>query len=1036
MPAASQTSRGDLLRWMHRFSKDEEELQRLTAPILAYELPPLKVEEKIQRPDVVGLVTDKNKEKPEPKPILAERPPELFYALTQRERYATPETQNNPLAGLQGLEPLQDEDLQAFADAEPLPWQPILPLPRLANFLREHLAYSAGQQLDVAKLVKQVANLKILAKLPRKPRIVPAGRVIVLVDLNKRLRPFWQDAHNLCQLISRQHGRNGLDIRVIDDNPQDGYWDWFDDKQRPQPWQRLQGNSVVFIISDLGQLAAQDNLLQRQWLAFIRQLHHQNIQPVVLAPLSVAQQTEDLHKASRQILWNKHSRLVPEKLNIDLKNHQQAVKRVLGLLSVAAHVEPELLRAILGCLPAHEADSGIEAAAWLHEDVQWGYTAIRLQPDKRVEYQNKFKEEPVELQLQILALLQRHHARQFKGVWAEEVLNAAPLLQFSATELEGDLEKAEQFMQGFTRSFMASSASEGMAQYARRHLQRLGKQSTHHYNRNYTSALYCLAYQQQLRAGAEIPAELDAALVQAVIGQQTTPIKYVLKQLGEYLVVSQPHQDTQGLQLGSVLAEFTSVSDALILNTVGNSNSQLLPLLSNLSVSGEDLGKEKTITLSPLNGQTLTIDTGLEKLVVAPVNKPSWAYKISHYSGGLFATLNFANMDFDFVLHMVEEILSTNVNRSKWQPCNNYGYGYGSGAGYGFTYGYFDRHSFIMDNLNHAKSNPILTENSIGFDDYGLYADLTLLGITQRFRWLEPGQFLMGSPADELEREWAGISGWEGSETQHQVTLSQGFWLADTTVTQAFWQAVMGNNPSNFKDDPNNPVEQVSWQDAQEFISKLNSYFPGLQSQLPSEAQWEYACRAGTTTPFSFGENITPEQVNYNGNYPYADGKKGLYREKTIAVKSLPANPWGLYEMHGNVWEWCQDVWRQEISAGPVIDPLYTDDDEAAPRVIRGGSWYYYGWLMRSAIRFRNTPVNRGNNLGFRLALGHPARPGGAVQSGVALGSDADSRVAEQRQAVPWTDADKAQGWLHKPSRKSYNQSTTSVLTVLSPSGL
>ena len=114
-----------------------------------------------------------------------------------------------------------------------------------------------------------------------------------------------------------------------------------------------------------------------------------------------------------------------------------------------------------------------------------------------------------------------------------------------------------------------------------------------------------------------------------------------------------------------------------------------------------------------------------------------------------------------------------------------------------------------------------------------------------------------------------------------------------------------------------------------------------MGAQLPTEAQWEYACRAGTVTPFSFGETITPERVNYDGTMPYAEGKKGGCQEKTVAVKALPANPWGLYEMHGNVWEWCAD-WYDDLSVMPIIDPL--GSDTGSSRVLRGGSWSNYGW--------------------------------------------------------------------------------------------
>ena len=167
----------------------------------------------------------------------------------------------------------------------------------------------------------------------------------------------------------------------------------------------------------------------------------------------------------------------------------------------------------------------------------------------------------------------------------------------------------------------------------------------------------------------------------------------------------------------------------------------------------------------------------------------------------------------------------------------------------------------------------------------------------------------MGSPQDEPER----LSR-EGP--QHPVKIEQGFWLFETACTQALWQAVIGENPSHYR-GMNRPVEQVSWDDVQGFIEQINARVSGLALVLPSEAQWEYACRAGTTTPFSFGQNVTPELVNYNGEYPYTDGEKAQYRGETILVKSLPPNDWGLYEMHGNVWEWVQDTWHANYDGAP-----------------------------------------------------------------------------------------------------------------------
>jgi formylglycine-generating enzyme required for sulfatase activity len=246
-----------------------------------------------------------------------------------------------------------------------------------------------------------------------------------------------------------------------------------------------------------------------------------------------------------------------------------------------------------------------------------------------------------------------------------------------------------------------------------------------------------------------------------------------------------------------------------------------------------------------------------------------------------------------------------------------------------------------------------------GQDKYGLWQSFACKGVRQQLRWIPPGRFLMGSPPDEPERN--------DNELQHEVVLTQGFWLADTACTQGLWQAVMGINPSRLKGDEKLPVEKVSWDDCLAFIEKINGMIPGLDLRLPSEAQWEYACRAGTRTPFSFGMQITTDQVNYNGNYPYHGGEKGENRGETVAVKSLPANNWGLYEMHGNVWEWCADRYGA-YAAGTVTDPQGPAQD--VDRVLRGGGWFSNGRLVRSASRGGDGPGFRIGNFGLRLYRG------------------------------------------------------------------
>ncbi len=233
--------------------------------------------------------------------------------------------------------------------------------------------------------------------------------------------------------------------------------------------------------------------------------------------------------------------------------------------------------------------------------------------------------------------------------------------------------------------------------------------------------------------------------------------------------------------------------------------------------------------------------------------------------------------------------------------------------------------------------------------------------------YIPPGEFLMGSPESEEGRD--------DDEFQHRVVIREPFWMGKYEVTQAQWEAVMGNNPSYFRDCPQCPVEQVSWEDCQQFIRKLNARDDGFGYALPTEAQWEYACRAGTTTPFSFGVTITPAQVNYDGNYPYGNAAKGLYRQKTVPVGSLNRpNHWGLHDMHGNVYEWCADWYDEKYYAS---SPLNNPTGPSTPqvwRVLRGGAWDSLPGYSRSADRFWDTPSACDNYAGVRLVVRPPER--------------------------------------------------------------
>ena len=229
-------------------------------------------------------------------------------------------------------------------------------------------------------------------------------------------------------------------------------------------------------------------------------------------------------------------------------------------------------------------------------------------------------------------------------------------------------------------------------------------------------------------------------------------------------------------------------------------------------------------------------------------------------------------------------------------------------------------------------------------------------GVWMELQLIPAGTFLMGSPEEEEDRD--------EDETQHEVTLTQPFYLGKYPVTQAQWQAVMGNNPSNFQGD-NLPVEHVSWDDAQSFCKKVHEK-TGHTVCLPTEAQWEYACRAGTSTPFHFGRDLNGMQANCNGNYPYGTTQKGPHLRKTSPVGSYPGNASGLHDMQGNVYEWSQD-WYGEYPRGKIKDPQGSSNGER--RVLRGGSWFYFAGHCRAGKRGRNAPDCHFDSCGFRLLL-------------------------------------------------------------------
>ena len=271
--------------------------------------------------------------------------------------------------------------------------------------------------------------------------------------------------------------------------------------------------------------------------------------------------------------------------------------------------------------------------------------------------------------------------------------------------------------------------------------------------------------------------------------------------------------------------------------------------------------------------------------------------------------------------------------------------------------------SFQFDTVTLDAKGKLISRRSLQAESYT--EDLGG-GVGLEMVLIPAGTFQMGAPDNE--------KGWGAESPPHTVTVAE-FYMGKFEVTQAEWRAVsgllmidrgLGQEPSYFKGD-DLPVEQVSWSDAVEFCKRLSKK-TGREYRLPSEAEWEYAARAGTHGAFAFGETITPDVVNYNGEYPYAGAAQGINRKRTVAVGSLSvANAFGLFDMHGNVEEWCMDNWHDSYDGAPADGSSWTSGGDPEYQVLRGGSWYNSAEYCRSTQRNWLGTDYKFSGVGFRV---------------------------------------------------------------------
>ncbi len=889
---------------------------------------------------------------------------------------------------IQGEEPPWFKEEIPFSNGEvradytqPVPGKlPLLPWSRMWPFLFGVLGcYCETRSIDVDRAVEMAARVECMSRIPFLQRLTRAGTCQIILDMDRSLLPYWDDESDLKQKIEKLRGSSGLEVLVFENGPEGLCRRWTKDLGNAIPYRFPVPGSPILIISDLGCLEKNEGgkgrrvegekvstshgagRRRREWMRFGKRLNRAGFLPTVLSLCSSRYWDNEMVRYWRLVCWDRGER-VPRKVDRHWSGGRPrfgtsgdepiGVEWLLSLLSAAIRVEPALLRAVRMMLPQGMADVGDEAVVWNHDDIHASPVAFAFNRESIEYYRGLFKEQANELKERVIECINKYHAHLSPAVRAVEDMIAAELL---GRDVESSWGQGFMMRVVKTQYDRTCAQQESMGQW----LDRVpGQVHPGVWEKaGVLTAAWLIRNREDWEKGRlPTPDGLDPWKAAWVLGREREPVEWVLRRKGGVFFL-----DRGGWFPGETADEW---SDR------GSPAAVLIMGYPWLKISAGGSGEEPGYVVNPEARQPVEIpvpfanrvvlDTDHEQVVMESFTGLAGAIEVRCDGYGLSAVFldNKGERRLYWLCPGKYPVFPLEKKKSKQQSplafhCINRGC-------------WLDEGEF-RDLMQNGFKQPAWAD-AIGVDQYGIYADFSIKKVVQRMRLILPGEFIMGSPENELERL-------EG-ERLHKVMLTSSFWLADTACTQALWQAVMGKNPSFFK-GTQRPVEEVSFNNCQVFIKKIDALKPGFNLRLPTEAEWEYACRAGTRTPFWFGDNITTDQVNYNDKYPYAGGEKGKYREETVEVKSLPCNGWGLYQMHGNVWEWCSD-WFGDYPKEGVIDP--GGSSTGAYRVLRGGSWFSFGRNCRSANRFWYVPAFRYDNTGLRLARGQKESASGGLR--------------------------------------------------------
>ncbi len=721
------------------------------------------------------------------------------------------------------------------------PHAPLVGRTRLWPALQRALASPRRGPLDVPALVRELAQARSPQRMPRRVLRRWGGELHVVVDLAHRLVPYDADYRALLDEVRRRHGRGGLRLWLVDDSPFSARAvDAAGRVSSPA------GGAMplpppatrVLILGDLGLLAA-ERARGEAWQHFTRRLAAHGARPIAWLPMSPA-------LVPAEALRDRALHCLAGARGLHALRPRQASARGVPLATATAWPPG-------GDDPAAASPSGVAPAAARHPLLP--ALLSRLACCQRVEPG-------------LLRALRRLDAEAAAEPGLEALVwSYAPVVAAGSRFCE----IAPAWRGDYAAAFSRLGAAE-QQDILRRVLE------AHAWRGRATESAEILLW----HAHARPEAAADAAFV-ARLGEARD-------WFARFSAAS-----------GTVPGDAAGYADELFHRHGGDTawlaaNSPLLaPIWALTGADDIPLGLQPADVAAALGRRGVGASPGAwrlqqqdDRFVLLPAGDapPPGRWPTLNFAGGVFCRLRFAAGGCQRWLEPRAAPLTLPIAHAA------------------------KLHQIILLSGRRRYALARQTRPSwareLARDAHGLYLDVDFSGVVQRFRWIEPGDFWMGSPPDEPGDFWMGSppdepERYDDEGPRHRVRLSTGFWLADTACTQALWLTVMrGKNPSWFQDDLRNPVEHVSWDDVQGFLQRVTARLPGVAAELPSEAEWEYACRAGSETPFHFGATIGPQQANYKGNFAYDGGGKGEDRQKTVAVKSFPPNAWGLYEMHDN----------------------------------------------------------------------------------------------------------------------------------------